>query len=117
MEGAEPLETRRVALAARAEDLRRELRDHGADPDSEGLRFDDDAGFADRSHSTEERSRLIVLVETLRADLTAVERALAKLDAGTYGVCERCGGPIGQDRLDAIPWAKLCIDCKRREGA
>jgi len=112
-----PMQARRTALAARSEELLRELRAHGADPDSGELRFDDDAGFADRSHSTEQRSRVIALVETLRADLSAVSKATAKLEAGTYGMCERCGGPIGEDRLEAIPWATLCIDCKRREGA
>ena len=105
---------RRTAVADRRNDLRRELADHGADPDSGGLRFDDDAGFADRSHSTEERSRLIALVGNLRTELREVERALDKIDAGRYGICERCGNPIGEDRLDAIPWATLCIDCKRK---
>ncbi|HSL12152.1 MAG TPA: TraR/DksA C4-type zinc finger protein [Actinomycetota bacterium] len=105
---------RRAALERRRSDLRRELAQHGADPDSDGLTFDDDAGFADRSHSTEERSRLIALVGNLRTELREVERALEKLDVGGYGVCERCGNRIGDDRLEAIPWATLCIDCKRK---
>ncbi|GIU96607.1 MAG: hypothetical protein KatS3mg013_0410 [Actinomycetota bacterium] len=105
---------RRRALERRAEELRRELVEHGAHPETGALRFDDDAGFADRSHTTEERSRLIALVGVLRAELEEVERALEKIDRGQYGVCERCGRPIGDDRLDAIPWATLCIDCKRR---
>ena len=105
---------RRSALEDRREALRRELAEHGADPDSEGLRFDDDAGFADRSHSTEERSRLIALVSNLRTELREVVRALEKLDTGDYGTCERCGNLIGEDRLEAIPWAALCIDCKRK---
>jgi DnaK suppressor protein len=107
---------RRTALEERRDELRRELREHGADPDRDEVAFDDDAGFADRSHSTEERSRLIALVSALRADLLEVRRALAALDGGTYGTCERCGNPIGDERLDAIPWATLCIDCKRREA-
>ena len=105
---------RRAALEERHADLRRELQEHGADPDSGGLTFDDDAGFADRSHSTEERSRLIALVGNLRSELREVERALEKLGAGGYGICERCGNAIGEDRLEAIPWATLCIDCKRK---
>ena len=43
----------------------------------------------------------------------AIDAALARIDAGTYGTCERCGRPIGQERLEAIPYATLCIDCKR----
>ena len=46
----------------------------------------------------------------------AVERALEKLAAGTYGTCERCGRPSAPERLDALPWATLCIDCKQGTG-
>jgi DnaK suppressor protein len=117
MASAEMTARRRAALEERRADLRRELTEHGADPDSEDLRFDDDAGFADRSHSTEERSRVLALVGNLRGELRDVERALEKLGTGGYGICERCGNPIGEDRLEAIPWATLCIDCKRKAAA
>lgn len=110
---AEREEGRRFALVTQRDELRREIADSGADPDGEDVSFDADAGFSDRSHSTEERSRTIAVVQALRSNLRDVERALAKMDAGTYGVCERCGKPIGDERLDAIPWAILCIDCKR----
>jgi len=36
------------------------------------------------------------------------------VDRGTYGVCERCGQPIAVERLEAIPWARLCIGCKQK---
>jgi DnaK suppressor protein len=36
------------------------------------------------------------------------------MDLGTYGTCERCGDPVGMDRLEALPWAILCIDCARK---
>jgi DnaK suppressor protein len=107
---------RRRALSMQRDELRREIGDSGADPDTDDVSFEGDAGFSDRSHSTEERSRTIAVVQALRSNLRDVERALAKLDAGTYGVCERCGRPIGDERLDAIPWAILCIDCKRAVG-
>jgi len=94
--------------------LRREIADQGADPDGDEVSFVDDAGFSDRSHSTQERSRLISVVETLRSNLKDVERALERIDASTYGVCERCGRPIDPDRLDARPWAPLCIDCQQK---
>jgi RNA polymerase-binding transcription factor DksA len=48
--------------------------------------------------------------------LDAIEAALARIDAGTYGTCEVCGRPIGVERLRAIPWASLCIDDQRRSG-
>jgi DnaK suppressor protein len=50
-----------------------------------------------------------------RADhqLELVDEALARLDAGTFGTCIRCGKPIAPDRLEALPWAARCIDCQR----
>ena len=42
-----------------------------------------------------------------------VEGALERIEAGTYGTCQRCGKPISEERLEALPYAELCIDCKR----
>jgi DnaK suppressor protein len=47
----------------------------------------------------------------LQAILGDVERALRKLDEGTYGTCDRCGAAIPQARLEARPWSALCVDC------
>jgi len=43
------------------------------------------------------------------------ERAIERIEAGTYGVCESCGKPIGKARLQAFPRATLCVTCKQRE--
>ena len=107
------LAQRRAELEAQRDHLRAEIASQGAAPDSDEVVFADDAGFADRSHSTEERSRAISVVRALRSNLRDVDRALAKIEAGTYGTCERCGRAIGDERLDALPWALLCIDCKQ----
>ncbi len=104
---------RRTALEDQRTHLRTEIVSQGADPDSDEVTFSADAGFADRSHNTEERSRLISVAAALRSNLRDVDRALAKIDAGTYGTCERCGAPIAAERLDALPWAMLCIRCKQ----
>ncbi len=96
--------------------LRDEIVAQGAAPDSDDVSFVDDAGFADRSHSTEERSRVNSVVRALRSNLRDVERALDKIDRGTYGVCERCGRQISIERLEALPWAVLCISCKQQAG-
>jgi DnaK suppressor protein len=96
--------------------LRAEIESQGADPDSDDAAFVDDAGFADRGHSTGERSQVIAVVRALRSNLVDVERAVAKMDAGTYGICERCGRPISRERLEALPWAALGIDCKQEAG-
>ena len=53
------------------------------------------------------------LGEGAQQTLQQIERALARLDDGTYGTCERCGKPIGVERLRALPWATLCIDDQR----
>jgi DnaK suppressor protein len=41
-----------------------------------------------------------------------IDRALEKLDEGSYGVCDACGRPISPERLEALPWAVLCVSCK-----
>jgi DnaK suppressor protein len=61
-----------------------------------------------------EQQRDLALRERSRADLERVEAALARLDDGTYGTCTSCGNPIAPERLEAIPWAPLCIDCARK---
>jgi DnaK suppressor protein len=53
------------------------------------------------------------LGEGAQQTLDQIDRALAKLDEGTYGICERCGKPIGEDRLRARSWATLCIEDQR----
>jgi RNA polymerase-binding protein DksA len=111
---AKQLEGLRAALEAQRAQARRQIEDLGADPAADEVVFVGDAGFSDRSHSTEERSRLIALVESHRANLREVEAALARMDVGTYGSCVRCGNPIGPERLEALPWAALCIDCKHK---
>jgi DnaK suppressor protein len=53
------------------------------------------------------------LGEGAQQTLEQIDRALAKLDDGTFGICERCGKPIAPERLRARPWATLCIDDQR----
>jgi DnaK suppressor protein len=57
-----------------------------------------------------ERIAQVDAARHLDAKLVDVERALVKLDEGTYGTCDACGRPIGAERLEAIPWAVLCVD-------
>jgi DnaK suppressor protein len=47
--------------------------------------------------------------------LIAIDSALSRIEAGTYGQCVNCGAQIPEERLEAMPWATLCIDCKRKE--
>jgi RNA polymerase-binding protein DksA len=75
-----------------------------------------DNHMADTASATFDRELEVGLEESAQHTLEEVEAALGRIDAGTYGVCEVCGKPIGADRLSAIPWARLCIDDKRRAG-
>jgi RNA polymerase-binding protein DksA len=45
--------------------------------------------------------------------LRQIDESLKRIDEGTYGICERCGREISEERLEAIPWTTLCIDCQR----
>jgi RNA polymerase-binding transcription factor DksA len=60
---------------------------------------------------TAERGEAEALAASLREALGEVEHAISKLDGGSYGLCENCGRPIESARLEAMPAARLCIDC------
>ena len=70
---------------------------------------------ADIASDYYERELAMGLSETERMRLQEVEDALERIDKGTYGKCELCGDWISVPRLDALPFAKLCVDCKARE--
>ena len=76
------LSSQRRALIDQEAALRREIQDLGADPTADEVAFETDAGFSDRSHSTEERGRVIATARALRANLREVERALERIDDG-----------------------------------
>ena len=58
-----------------------------------------------------DRAQVAALLAAARHDLTEIDAARARVDAGTYGVCERCGRPIAPDRLEARPAARTCLAC------
>jgi DnaK suppressor protein len=76
-----------------------------------------DAGddSADTGTKAFEREQEMALNQNALDLLEQGERALARIDAGTYGVCESCGKAIGKARLLAFPRATLCVECKQRE--
>ncbi|MEU2332313.1 TraR/DksA C4-type zinc finger protein [Streptomyces sp. NPDC006654] len=61
------------------------------------------------------REHELALAANAREMLEQTERALQKLDAGTYGLCENCGNPIGKARMQAFPRATLCVECKQKQ--
>jgi RNA polymerase-binding transcription factor DksA len=68
-----------------------------------------DQHVADLASETFEREKDFSILDQVEAELGDVERALARLDDGTYGSCEACGGPIGDARLEAMPATRFCI--------
>jgi RNA polymerase-binding transcription factor len=70
---------------------------------------------ADASSKLYEREHELALTRNTRELLEQTEHALARIDAGTYGVCESCGKAIGKARLLAFPRATLCVECKQRQ--
>jgi DnaK suppressor protein len=70
---------------------------------------------ADQGAKTFEREHELALTHNARELLAQNERAIARIEAGTYGTCESCGEAIGKARLQAFPRATLCVSCKQRE--
>ncbi|MDX6299970.1 MAG: hypothetical protein QOF53_1184 [Nocardioidaceae bacterium] len=70
---------------------------------------------ADVGSTTFERDHEMSLANNARDMLAQTERALARIEDGSYGVCESCGEPIGKMRVMAFPRATLCLSCKQRE--
>lgn len=97
----------RASLEAVREQLASQLDE--LDVENEDLEFDEN--FADSAQVAAEQGETRALAGSLREQLDDVDRALAKLDEGTYGLCENCGQPIGEARLEAMPATRYCITC------
>jgi DnaK suppressor protein len=70
---------------------------------------------ADIASDYYERELAWGLSETERMRLQEVEDALERIENGTYGKCDRCGNQIASPRLEALPFAKLCVECQSKE--
>jgi RNA polymerase-binding protein DksA len=107
----------RAELDGQARTLRAEI--DRAEAASESLKRDQSTegsgDEADAGSKTFEREHEMSLSNNSRDLLVQVERALGRLDAGTYGRCEECGDAIPKARLQAFPRATLCVTCKQRE--
>jgi phage/conjugal plasmid C-4 type zinc finger TraR family protein len=84
-----------------------ELTEEGASQD-----IADEDGFGEGDTVSVERDRLQVVATDAQAKVAEIDAALARVDAGTYGVCESCGNPIPEARLEVVPEATLCVTCK-----
>jgi len=106
------LEDERSRLRAEIEEYEREGQETLSDVSGENNYRDH---MADQGSATFARELDMTLEDNARQRLAQIERALARMDEGTYGVCARCGAPIAEARLEAVPAAELCIVCKERE--
>lgn len=88
----------------------RQLADHGVAEGGVEVGVDD--GFADSAQASAERSEIVGAIQQLVAQRAEITSALERIDAGTYGICENCGRPIGIERLEALPSVRLCVSCK-----
>ena len=71
--------------------------------------------IVDRANNAYNREFLFALSDTERQILLQIEEALERMETGAYGTCVNCGTEIGKQRLEALPWARHCIDCQERQ--
>lgn len=108
----ENLETKRGELEGRMAELEESFDATQSDITGEvGL----DEDFADAGTATFERERDLSIRNNIRDLIDQMNRAIQRIDDGSYGTCERCGQSIDAARLRELPHASLCLDCKRRE--
>jgi DnaK suppressor protein len=105
------LESERKRLTEEMEQLKTSM--HPADERREGSPFGKREEEATESYELERR---LTLEKSIREQLASVEHALQKFKDGTYGSCDSCGKPIPPERLEALPQATLCLDCKERQA-
>lgn len=100
----------RASYVQQAESLRQEAEMLAEDMEPGDVQFDEESGEGDTL--AVERERDLLLSAQARAAVDEIDKALAKMETGTYGVCERCANPIPKARLKALPYASLCVACK-----
>jgi RNA polymerase-binding protein DksA len=107
------LREERSTYTRQAEDLAAEAEALMEDREPGDTQFDEESGEGDTI--SVERERDLALSATARAAVEEIDAALERVKAGTYGICLRCGKNIPVARLEAVPHAALCIDCKSRQ--
>ncbi len=108
----EALEAERARLEHELDDLERESATNQSETSGENNYRDH---MADQGTATFGKELDMTLEGNVRELYKAVTNALARIDAGTYGLCTRCGKSIAVPRLQAMPAAELCIECKEWE--
>lgn len=109
------LQGRRRAIVEAIDYLHKENPGSLEDETGELVSGSADQHLADTATETVDREIDYTLEASDGRLLAAIDAALARIEAGTYGTCVNCGAQIPPERLGAMPWATLCIDCKRKE--
>jgi RNA polymerase-binding transcription factor DksA len=104
------LEEEMTKHTRQADDLRAEADQLASEREQGDTQFDEESGEGDTV--SVERERDLLLSATARQTVDEIRAALERMDAGTYGLCTPAGRRITMARLDAIPWADQCVDCK-----
>ncbi len=107
----EALVEERQRVAAAIENLHDEHPGSMAEDSGEDAVFDNH--LADTATETYDRELDYTLEENSEHVLADIDAALKRIETGTYGTCTSCGKDIGEERLEARPWATLCIGCQR----
>ncbi len=100
----------REAYLKSATTLRAEADQLAQDREPGDVQFDEESGQGDSMNV--ERERDLALSAQAMGSIREIDVALGKIEKGTYGVCDRCGQPIPEERLKALPHAALCVKCK-----
>jgi RNA polymerase-binding protein DksA len=107
------LEEERETYVRQARDLAAEAEALASEREPGDTQFDEESGEGDTLNV--ERERDLALSASATQAVEEIDRALRRMDTGHYGICERCGKKIAVARLEALPFAALCIECKSRE--
>ncbi|HET7489111.1 MAG TPA: TraR/DksA C4-type zinc finger protein [Acidimicrobiales bacterium] len=104
------LEEERATYETQAADLKAQADQMAQEMEPGDIQFDDESGEGGTANIDRERD--LALSAQARAAVDEIDHAIAKIGAGTYGICEGCGQPIPKARLKALPQARLCVGCK-----
>ncbi|MFP5327183.1 MAG: TraR/DksA family transcriptional regulator [Acidimicrobiia bacterium] len=111
------VDSQRILLLSERVDYEESLRSFlaeadqlAADMEPGDTQFDDESGEGDPLGM--ERERDLAMASQARSAIEEIDHALAKMELGTYGICENCQQPIMKERLKALPFASLCVACK-----
>lgn len=111
------IRTLRQQLEARRSEIENDMSFMSNEMRSIGIDQDDENGslgnhIADDGSNVAEAERIVTVTEDFQFILAQVNAALERMNEGNYGICQRCGRPIGEERLEAFPYVAYCIECQ-----